>query len=540
MTMPAAVYPAALFSSPQEHSTGEDVNASATQKSDVTLTNTYAGSGAVAINVTGAFASWPYYGVVQNLTTNEKLFWTRTTNDELTVAADGREYAGTTAGAGAVGHVIRFIETTVPGALINQILQELKATQTELGTDPAGSMTDVKTRLAVSLEDNGTLKANTVGASQITDGSVGTSELAASAATLAKLEARARPTYNLLINGGFDFAQRLTTPGTDTTIADAAYSADRWKILRENADLQYSRQDAFSESGILSRYFGRFTKITSAGKFCFYQIIEGRDMVALRGRTVTFQAKLKTSNAKNFRMGIFELQTAGTMDSVPSLFSSMASADSTDPTKGSNIAAVTVTIPTGAAGSITSGPGNSAATIGLTTSWQQFGVTGTVGATSKNLIVAIWSDADVTATHTVSVAEAGLYDGAELRDYLPALYADELVRVQRFCVAFGGANTIERIAFGTAISTTIVNACLIAPVPMRSQTPILSVSAASDFCVNDGVTLTACTAVAFSQDSFRGVFSCTFTVAAGLTQFRPYHVTANSTTNARLILSAEL
>jgi hypothetical protein len=64
---------------------------------------------------------------------------------------------------------------------VNNLHARIIATQTELGTDPAGSLTDVKTRLAVSIENDGTLKADTVGTSQISTGAVDTDELAADA-----------------------------------------------------------------------------------------------------------------------------------------------------------------------------------------------------------------------------------------------------------------------------------------------------------------------------------------------------------------------
>lgn len=42
--------------------------------------------------------------------------------------------------------------------IVNDVQDQLIAVQTELGTDPAGSLTDVKTRLAVMLNNDGTLK----------------------------------------------------------------------------------------------------------------------------------------------------------------------------------------------------------------------------------------------------------------------------------------------------------------------------------------------------------------------------------------------
>ena len=48
--------------------------------------------------------------------------------------------------------------TKLVAALFNSPYDEITAVETELGTDPAGSVADVKTRLAVALNDDGTLK----------------------------------------------------------------------------------------------------------------------------------------------------------------------------------------------------------------------------------------------------------------------------------------------------------------------------------------------------------------------------------------------
>ena len=52
--------------------------------------------------------------------------------------------------------------TKLVAALFNSPNDEITAIETELGTDPAGSVADVKTRLAVSLNDNGTIKTDAV------------------------------------------------------------------------------------------------------------------------------------------------------------------------------------------------------------------------------------------------------------------------------------------------------------------------------------------------------------------------------------------
>lgn len=219
---------------------------------------------------------------------------------------------------------------------------------------------------------------------------------------------------NFLINGGFLFAQRQT-PGTLTTISNNAYSADRWKILRENADLQYQRNDATGETGLTSLYYGRYKKITNAGKFMVLQIIEGANSVSLRSKTVIFQVKMKASSAKTIRMAILELQTGGTIDTMPATPVSAWNVDSTDPTLGTNLAIVT-----------------GVESKSVTTTWENFSISVTVPATSKNVICAVWSDADFAANDTLDMAEAGLFLGASLLAWSPRLIEVELGLCRRY------------------------------------------------------------------------------------------------------------
>ncbi len=219
---------------------------------------------------------------------------------------------------------------------------------------------------------------------------------------------------NYMINGGFLFAQRQA-PGTLTTIADNKYGPDRWRVTRENADVQYIRVDATSESGLTSRYYGQFKKITNAGKIHICQILEGSNSVALRTKTVIFQAKMKASSAKTIRMAVLELQNAGAMDTIPATLVTAFGADSTDPTLGANVAVITA-----------------AQSKSVTTSWQSFSVSVTVPTNSKNIICAIWSDADFAANDTLSIAEAGLFTASSVQSWTPELDSTELSLCQRY------------------------------------------------------------------------------------------------------------
>jgi hypothetical protein len=112
-------------------------------------------------------------------------------------------------------------------------------------------------------------------------------------------------------------------------------------------------------------------------------------------------------------------------------------------------------------------------------------VTGTVPADSKNLIVAIWTDADYSASDTLSVAEAGLYRGSTTLAWSPRPYAQELILCMHFCQKSYEVDTNR--ATGTGVgrwSGIAVNATFIAPfaqfpIPMRIAPTFISIYSAT-------------------------------------------------------------
>lgn len=87
--------------------------------------------------------------------TGEIIFITSVSGTTFTIAnTDDRGLFGTSA-AEHVDEVFR----AIPVAMYHkQLKNAIIAIETELGTDPAGSLTDLKTRLAVALDDDGTIK----------------------------------------------------------------------------------------------------------------------------------------------------------------------------------------------------------------------------------------------------------------------------------------------------------------------------------------------------------------------------------------------
>lgn len=101
---------------------------------------------------------------------------------------------------------------TIQAHIVNDVQDQIRAIETELGTDPAGSVTDVKTRLAVCINGNGTLKVDNT-----TIGLNGSNELYAKG-LFSGIQKKTITVTTLAGTFAFDFTdQGLTDP------ADTAY-----------------------------------------------------------------------------------------------------------------------------------------------------------------------------------------------------------------------------------------------------------------------------------------------------------------------------
>ena len=248
---------------------------------------------------------------------------------------------------------------------------------------------------------------------------------------ISQLSQNARQNY--IRNGGFWFAQRQA-PGAATTYTSVnarSIGADGWGGSNENASYTYQRIDTAAgiESGLQSRFYGQYLKITSTGKLLVCQVLEGYESVSLRNRTVRFQVWLKGTAAGTWRLGLLYLNTTGTLDTMPATFISAYGANSTDPTFGTNLAKV---IPNTSQLADNTSLVNNAFNCSVTTSWQRFSGVWNVPNDCKNLVPAIWSDSQQTATNGINIGQVSLTDGYEIQDWSPQPYALELAKVRRF------------------------------------------------------------------------------------------------------------
>lgn len=316
---------------------------------------------------------------------------------------------------------------------------------------------------------------------------------------------------NYLINGGHEVNQRSTTGsfsgGLGCVLHTDAYSDDRWKCASTAADIQFQRTDTNGalETGLNSRYYGTWKNVTNSGnKNAIYQVIEAVNGFPLAGRMVTVQCKLKyttlTNSNKKFKLCLIQLNSSGTVDTMPAHgLVETWNGDGVDDTLATNLAYINPSsIPAGAQGVISVSGAAIACT--LTTSWQLFAGTFIVPSSlnAKNLIVAIMADAGETISDTFSMSEAGLYDGAVLRDYLPRPYVLELALCQRYCYGMSADGSTSPIfaCAGTFVSAT--NAIVFVPFPVTMRiapNSVTLVSAVAKFQAYDGGTTYLCSAL---------------------------------------------
>jgi hypothetical protein len=248
---------------------------------------------------------------------------------------------------------------------------------------------------------------------------------------LYQLIASDRP--NLIRNSGFWFAQRqgAATATTYSTTSGRNITADGWGLTNENASATYQRIDTSGavETGLQGRYYGQFLKITSDGKLCVAQVVEGVDAQMVKNRVVRLQAWMKGAGGATptIKFGVLELQNAGTLDAPPVTFISAFNGGGTNPTFGTNL----VFLPSASTGDNVSITSNVAAAT-LTSAWQRFGLAVTVSSNCKNLIPVFFSDQQITATQGFAISQVSLTDGYEVQDWTPLSLEHEFARVRRF------------------------------------------------------------------------------------------------------------
>jgi predicted secreted protein len=320
---------------------------------------------------------------------------------------------------------------------------------------------------------------------------------------------------NAMINGDFQVWQR----GTSFTPANAAFTADRWSNVFDGsgATRTVSRQTFTAGNTIAGYefpYFFRFAQ-SVAGTGGSYNLFQNRmeDVRTFAGQTVTIsfwgKAAASTSLVKlNFEQ---EFGTGG----------SPSAGVSTD------IASTNFT---------------------LTTSWQRFSVTTTVpsisgktvGTTTSGFLgLRIWCPVNATFTLDFVGFQVELGSTATSFQSASGTIGGELALCQRYYWRTVTTSTSGAVSgLLTGLSATAARGTIKCPVSMRvgatslDWTGTLAMDSGSAFAGN----VTAITLLTSNAD----YITCEFNTAAGMTQYRAYYATGNSSATAYLGFSAEL
>lgn len=299
---------------------------------------------------------------------------------------------------------------------------------------------------------------------------------------------------NILTNGGFAIQQRVAVASTAipsvSTTSRAGQVADRWAVTTGNATTTLWQQvDSIAsvETGLLARYYGKITQNTNAAKFILSQMIDGVTTAALRGQKVRVSVKIKqfAGNNANYRLGLLQLNSSGTVDTPPAFISAIG-ANSVEPTWGTNIAAITPDAsPVGENGTIS----GVALTITSTAAWVRSSCVFTVPSNCVNLYVVLYRDTTGAASDAVGVAEFQMTQGTEIVDFVELPQSIELARCQRFfCKSFpltvvpaaslseatagsGVTGILGKSGSGTALGSQI---SVVFPVQMFKATPTIT------------------------------------------------------------------
>jgi hypothetical protein len=439
--------------------------------------------------------------------------------------------------------------TNVAPVGANQFVQPIGRTKTQGINAVIAGMIGVPIRIGTSfyqsisvtdavLAFDAAVDANrAVGTNHVKDLAITTAKLAAAAVTLEKLESRARPVNNALINSQFDFFQRFLTPGSFQGITDGNYGPDRGIILGENGDAPGPipcRQINLETNTAEGVRFGLEIDPTATGalkdKAGYLQIIQASDCHQYRNRTCIFQARVKApTGTRQMRMAILEWK--GTADSVAAVHEIVNNWDSVIYTAANffiNNANLTVRAVSAADVPVTGG------------SFVDISLTATIGNDAKNIFCFIWNNDDA-AGGLWQMIKPGFYDGDQVREWLPRLESTEFNLCLRRCFRLFNTATLQYLVQAFTVGTTAGLMRIQHPVGM-AYAPIFTASNFVTFAINDGTTTIALTAITPSVLGNPHMSMASFTLGSPFGINKPGLIISNTVAagSAWMLFEAEL
>lgn len=325
------------------------------------------------------------------------------------------------------------------------------------------------------------------------------------------------PAVNWLLNPDGEVAQ-----GLPASSSDGDYDFDQWYTVTQTGSVA-ATQLSNPENGY--RHGMRLTQSqASAQRMGFCQIIEGKDAIKLRGKTVTFGGRYRISASTNIRLAV--LEWTGTEDAP--VKDQVNNWTSTTYTAGNFFKSTTLTV-----------AGVSSAVAMTANTAANASVSATISASANNIIVMAWTESTQAQNVTFDRWGQRAIEASSLIDYIRRSYAEELGLCRRWCISLGGEALFERFADGYWSSTTVARVDVVAQMA-RPSGVALSYSNLTHLTVigNAG---TGIAVTALSVDSVGvGRTSLSVTVSSGGTTGYAANLFANNTLSARLQLSCRL
>jgi hypothetical protein len=326
-----------------------------------------------------------------------------------------------------------------------------------------------------------------------------------------------------ILNSAFQVWQRGTSGTGNANTATTNYLADRWLNYRGVAGSTYSRQVTGDTTNLPNIQYcmrvSRDSGNTSTSTMYLDQIMETVNSIPFAGKAVTlsfYARKGANYSATSSLLSAYLTTGTGTDQNI----------------NGTWTGAVNVV-----SGSAT-----------LTTTWQRFQYTGTIGATATQLDI----EFQFVPTGTAGAADYYEVTGVQLEvgsvatpfKKFSATIQGELAACQRYYNRITpSTGAYEVLGSGYAISTTVTTITVPFPVSMRIKpTSAETTGTAANYAVLNGAGgVVACSvvpAIDSQNTNLTGLLSAT--VASGLTAGQGTQLRANNTTAAYIGWSAEL
>jgi hypothetical protein len=326
---------------------------------------------------------------------------------------------------------------------------------------------------------------------------------------------------NGVINGGFDIWQR----GTSFIGTGYNFTADRWTCARGGfaAGGTFSQQSAADANLPNIQYAVRMQRDsgnTGTQSMLYFSAFESANSIPFAGKTVTLSFYA--------RKGANYSVTSSDMSTI------LYTGTGTDQN---------ATIMAG-----WTGVASTTATQTLTTSWQRFSITATLGTGIKQIGVYFTSGAftgTAGANDWLEVTGVQLEQGSVATAFTRTggTIQGELDACKRYCqninYSLSGKNVYNTLANGSATGATSARITLPLPAPMRVA-PTSVTFTASSFVLDSVASAPTVTNVTINQGGTDTVLLTVDASAGTFTNKDPVIMYANNNSNANLILSAEL